>query len=151
MLMNRDSIRARSAGRAAFTLIELLLVLVILAVLAAMVVPKFTGRSEQAKNAAAKTDISQIGNAIDQFEVDCGRYPTTEEGLRALLDAPSNAPKWHGPYIKRGAGVPKDPWGNEYVYRFPGTRNPDEFDLVSAGPNGKEGDADDVSNFSAQQ
>src|SRR5437762_13916343 len=86
-----------------FTLIELLLVMVILVVLAAVVVPKFTGRSEQARLTAAKTDISAIEGAIDQFEVDNGRYPTSEEGLGSLLSPPAGLQQWHGPYLKRNA------------------------------------------------
>src|SRR5438552_15872188 len=105
--LNQTSIRRRSA--AAFTLIELLLVLVILAVLAAVVVPKFTGRSEQARVAAAKTDISVLSGALNQFELDNGRFPTTEEGLTSLVQAPPGAQNWH-PYIERG--VPNDPWNN---------------------------------------
>src|SRR5215211_1529328 len=88
--------------RSAFTLIELLLVLVILAVLAAVVVPKFTNRSEQARTTAAKTDISAMDTALDAFEVDCGRYPSNEEGLKVLVEAPTNLQNWRGPYVKRG-------------------------------------------------
>ncbi|MFI5381798.1 MAG: type II secretion system major pseudopilin GspG [Tepidisphaerales bacterium] len=120
----------------AFTLIELLLVLVILAVLAAVVVPKFTARSEQARQTAAKTDIANLETALDAFEVDCGRYPSNEEGLRALLEPPGNAQSWHGPYVKR---APNDPWGNPYVYRFPGAHNASSYDLFSMGAEGREG------------
>ena len=134
--------------RNAFTLIELLLVLVILAVLAAVVVPKFAGRSEQARITAAKTDISMIEGQLDIFEQDCGRYPSTEEGVRALVEAPPNLPKWHGPYIKRG--VPNDPWGNSYVYRYPGQHNANSYDLYSTGPDGREGN-DDIDNWSHSQ
>jgi general secretion pathway protein G len=130
----------------AFTLIELLLVLVILATLAALVVPRFTKRSEQAKITAARTDIANVEVAIDAFEVDCGRFPATEEGLRPLLDQPSNAPDWHGPYVKRG--MPKDPWGNPYMYRCPGQHNTNGYDLYSFGPDGQEGGADDIDNWS---
>ena len=129
-----------------FTLIELLLVLVILATLAAIVVPKFTRRTEQAKLTAAATEISYIELALDTFEVDCGRYPTTEEGLKALVEQPSNADGWHDPYIKRG--VPSDPWGNAYVYRCPGQHNPSGYDLYSFGPDGQDGGGDDIDNWS---
>src|SRR5436189_4003991 len=99
-----DGLRAvRKSERKAFTLIELLLVMVILVVLAAVVVPKFTGRSEQARLTAAKTDISAIENALDAFEVDNGRYPSAEEGLGALIAAPAGLQNWHGPYLKRSA------------------------------------------------
>ncbi|WP_428937145.1 type II secretion system major pseudopilin GspG [Fontivita pretiosa] len=134
----------KRARRRGFTLIELLLVLVILAVLASVVVPKFTARSEQARVTAAKTDIAQLETALDAFEVDNGRFPTTDEGLAALLQAPANVTNWRGPYIKRG--LPKDPWGNPYVYVYPGTHNPNGYDLYSFGPDGREGN-DDITNW----
>jgi general secretion pathway protein G len=139
------SMQARTR-RTGFTLIELLLVLVILAALAAVVVPKFTRRSEQAKITAARTDISNLQVALDAFEVDCGRYPTNEEGLRAIVEQPANATDWRGPYISRG--VPKDPWGNPYVYRQPGQHNTTGYDLYSFGPDGQESTADDIDNWS---
>ena len=119
-----------------FTLIELLLVLVILAVLAAVVVPKFTARSEQARQTAAKTDISALELALDAFEVDCGRYPTNQEGLGILMEPAGAVPNSHGPYIKR---TPNDPWGNPYVYRCPGTHNASGYDLFSMGAEAREG------------
>lgn len=127
-----------------FTLLELLLVLVILGVLAAMIVPKFAGRSQQAREVAAKADISTLRNVIGQFEIDTGRLPTADEGLRALLTEPSNVQGWHGPYLDRG--LPKDPWGNEYVYRNPGEVNQGGFDIVSAGADGRAGTEDDIVN-----
>jgi len=133
---------------AAFTLIELLVVIVILAILAAMVVPRFVGRSEQARVAAAKGDISNLETALDAFEVDAGRYPTNEEGLAALMQAPGNVKSWKGPYVKR---APVDPWGNAYIYRFPGQVNKDSYDLFSTGPQGHEGGADNIGNWSTQQ
>ncbi len=134
----------RRAPRRGFTLMELLLVLVILGVLAALVVPKFTNRTQQARETAAKTDVSTIQGALDAFEIDTGRYPTTEEGLGALLTAPANVEGWRGPYLTRG--LPKDPWGNPYVYRYPGQRNTTGFDLSSTGPDGREGN-DDLGNW----
>ena len=133
-------------NRSAFTLIELLLVMVILVVLAAVVVPKFTNRTEQACITAAKTDITALDTALDAFEVDCGRYPSNEEGLGALFTAPGNVQNWHGPYLKK-SGVPNDPWGNAYVYRYPGTHNASGYDLLSMGPDGREGN-DDIDNWS---
>ncbi len=133
-------------GRGGFTLIELLLVLAILAALAAMVVPKFTRRSQQAKITAAQVDIANIELALDAFEVDCGRYPTTQEGLTALFEQPADTPDWMGPYLKRG--IPKDPWGNPYVYRCPGQHNADGYDLHSYGPDGQDGGEDDIDNWS---
>ena len=133
--------------RRAFTLIELLLVLVILAVLAAVVVPKFTRRSEEAKIAAAKADIAGFGVALDAYEIDNSRFPSSEEGLAALSQAPGSATAWKGPYIKRA--VSNDPWGNPYNYRAPGQHNQTGYDLYSFGPDGREGN-DDIDNWSKQ-
>lgn len=141
------SLRNRNRTRQAFTLIELLLVMVILVVLAAVVVPRFTSRSEQARFTAAKTDISNLESMLDAFEVDCGRFPTNDEGLRVLVEQPANVQNWRGPYIKRG--MPNDPWNNAYVYRFPGSHNPNGYDLYSMGPDGREGN-DDVTNWAQQ-
>lgn len=137
--------RQRAIAHAGFTLIELLLVLVILGVLAALVVPKFTNRTQQARETAARTDIKSIETAIDAFEIDNGRYPSSDEGLAALLQAPANATSWRGPYLK--GALPKDPWGNPYNYRYPGQKNPTGFDLYSLGPDGREG-TDDIGNWS---
>jgi len=142
--MSKDKRRLDAAH--AFTLIELLLVLVILATLAAIVVPKFTKRSEQARITAARTEISYLETALDSFEVDTGRYPTTDEGLSALVEEPNDVTNWHGAYIKRG--VPSDPWGNPYSYRQPGDHNTTDYDLYSYGPNGQEGGDDDIDNWS---
>ena len=130
--------------RGGFSLMELLLVLVILGVLAALVVPRFANRSQQARETAAKADVSSIETAIGAFEIDNGRYPTTEEGLEALIKSPPGLDGWRGPYLARG--LPTDPWGNEYVYRYPGQQNPDGFDLYSQGPDGREGN-DDIGNW----
>jgi general secretion pathway protein G len=143
-MRNLNRSRASSA-RKAFTLIELLLVLVILAVLAAVVVPKFANRTDQAKRTAAVTDVSHIDSVLDMFEVDNGRYPTTEEGLAALLSAPSGLQSWHGPYLKKG--MPVDPWQRPYVYQYPGSRNQNGPDLYSVGPDGQEGSEDDIGNW----
>jgi len=129
-----------------FTLIELLLVLVILSVLAGIVVPRFAKRAEQAKITAANTDISNLGLTLGVFDVDCGRYPTTEEGLGALVQQPPNLNGWKGSYLERG--VPKDPWGNPYLYQCPGQHWPDSYDLHSFGPDGQDGGGDDIDNWS---
>jgi general secretion pathway protein G len=133
-----------------FTLIELLLVLVILATLAAIVTPKFAKRSEQARITAARTQLAYFETALDAFEIDVGRYPTNVEGLRALVEKPtSNADAWQQPYLK--SDVPKDPWGGDYVYRYPGQYNQDGYDLSSFGPDRKLGGDDDITNWSKEQ
>ena len=137
--------RKRRACREGFTLIELLLVLVILAALAAIVTPKFTKRSEQARVTAARTQISQFEVALDAFEIDIGRYPSSSEALRALVEQPSNAEGWQEAYLKRD--VPRDPWDNEYVYKYPGQYNENGYDLYSYGPDGKQGGDDDIVNW----
>jgi len=125
-----------------------MLVMVILAVLAAVVVPKFTHRSQQARITAARADVAILEGALEAFEVDTGRYPTSEEGLSALIEQPTDTKEWHGPYIKRG--LPKDPWGNAYVYKYPGDHNTSGYDLYSYGPNGQQGGDDDIDNWSQQ-
>lgn len=131
----------------AFTLIEIILVVVIIALLATLVLPRVTGRSEQAKRAAAAAQINSLKMALNQFELDCGRYPSTAEGLDALVRRPGDLPEsaqWRR-YLDE-ATVPTDPWGYEYVYRYPGTVNDDGFDLLSVGPDGQEGTDDDIGN-----
>ena len=124
-----------------FTLIELLLVMVILAILAAIVVPKFTGRIEDSKIKAAKADISNLKTSLGLFEIDNGRFPTTAEGLGALISNPGNLTNWHKVLDK--SSVPVDPWGNQYLYRCPNSSgDAGAFDLLSAGPDGREGTAD---------
>ena len=131
--------------RQGFTLVELLLVLVILGALAAIVVPKFSGRSEQAKLVSAQTQISGFETALNSFEVDNGFYPQSKDGLGALAAAPSNAQNWRGPYMK---DVPLDPWGAAYVYENPGKMNASGFDIYSMGPDGRAATEDDITNWS---
>ena len=131
----------------AFTLVELMLVVVIIGVLAAMVVPRLAGRTEQAKRARAASDLAAIGLALDLYELDAGQYPSTLEELVAK-DAPSSLSqeakaKWNGPYLKKG--LPKDPWGRAYVYSRESQHSQD-YDLYSAGPDGQPGH-DDVTNW----
>ena len=131
--------RNTSGARSAFTLIELLLVLVILGVLAAVVVPKFTGRTEDAKIKACQAEMSGVMTALGTYEVDCGSYPTTDQGLLALVQNPG-IDAWKRPYLPK---VPVDPWGHDYIYRSPGSNGKD-FDLMSMGPDGREGGGDDI-------
>src|SRR5215472_14403441 len=116
-----------------FTLVEMLLVLVILATLAAIVYPKVVGRSEQARQTAAQTQIANFKTALDAFEVDNGYYPKGKNGLMDLIQRPQDAVSWHGPYLE---SIPKDPWGNDYTYECPGRHNPNSFDISSSGPPG---------------
>ena len=144
MNLQTKSPTLRSASNG-FTLVEMLLVLVILATLAAIVVPKFAGRSQQAKITAAQSQISNLEMALDAFEVDNGYYPGGSIGLIELIDQPSNAPDWRGPYMKKG--VPLDPWKNAYIYEYPGRHNQAGYDLMSWGPDGKAGGGDDITNW----
>ncbi len=128
---------ARSRG---FTLIEIMVVITILGILAALIVPRVVGRTDDARITAAKTDISAILQALKVYRLDNGRYPTTEQGLRALLEKPSIEPvpnNWKsGGYLERSS-VPKDPWGKEYQYLSPGLRG--EIDVFSFGRDGQSG------------
>ncbi len=131
-----------------FTLIELMIVVVIIVALASMVVPRLSGRTEQAKKAVAKADISSnIAMALKLYELDNGNFPTTEQGLEALASAPSSAPvpsNWNGPYLEN---VPLDPWGNVYKYKCPGGSNKATYDLYSMGKDALEGTDDDIKNW----
>ncbi len=123
----------------------MLLVLVILAVLAAIVIPKFSGRTQQAKEAAAKTQIKSIELALDSYEVDTGGYPQGSAGLNSLVDEPNGVQNWKGPYLKQG--IPNDPWGAPYVYTCPGRNNTKGYDLMSMGPDARGGTEDDITNW----
>ncbi len=140
-------------NKKAFTLIEILLVVVIIGVLVAMVVPNLAGKGEQARKSAAKADIeANLATALDLYELECGRYPTTDQGLAALLEKPSATPvpsNWNGPYLKKKK-IPVDPWGNPYHYVSPGVQNKEDFDLSSFGPDGIES-ADDIINWVSSQ
>jgi general secretion pathway protein G len=118
------------------TLIEILVVLVLIGIVMGIVGGNFIGRGEEAKRKAAKIEIGQIGQALDLFKLEVGRYPTSQEGLQALVTAPSGVANWNGPYWKQ-ATVPKDPFGNEYRYTAPGSHG--AYDIVSYGADGKEG------------
>lgn len=135
-----------------FTLIELMLVLVILSILAAIVVPKFSGRTEQARNTAAQSQISTFGTALDAFEVDNGYYPKGRNGLNDLVVRPRDAQNWKGPYMKaEGDQLPLDPWQHPYAYECPGKHNPSSYDISSAGPDGRAGTEDDINNWGGKK
>lgn len=130
----------------AFTLIEIMLVVIIIGALAAMVVPRLTGRSEQAKRAISKADIeTHLATALKLYELDNGNFPTTSQGLEALLRKPTSSPipeNWNGPYIEK---PPIDPWGKPYAYTSPGQHRPD-YDLFSNGKD-QNSDKDDIVNW----
>jgi len=143
-----SSQRTHSPAQRAFTLIELLLVLVILGILAAIVVPKFAGRTEQARQASAVTQIANFATALDAFEVDNGYYPKGKNGLNDLVQAPRDAQSWKGPYLK---DIPNDPWGKPYIYQGPGKHNATSYDLASMGADGRENTDDDVTNWQTKK
>ena len=118
------------------TLIEILVVLVLIGIVLGVVGGNFIGRGEKAKADAAKIEISQIGQALDLYKLETGRYPSSAEGLQALVAAPAGASNWNGPYWKKTT-IPKDPWGNDYRYTAPGQKG--AYDIVSLGADGKEG------------
>ncbi len=128
----------------AFTLIEMLVVVLILAILAALIVPRVLNRTGDAKRAKAASDVAVLGSLLSQYRIDTDGFPTTEEGLNALRVAPSGANNWRGPYAQKE--IPTDPWGNDYVYESPGPSDQDYL-IVSYGSDGApggDGDASDI-------
>ena len=138
----------RATGSAAFTLIEIMVVVIILGVLAATIIPKFIGTTHDAKVSAAKAHVAELEGALERFYVQMDRYPTTDEGLKLLVEAPAgDDKKWRGPYIKQ---LRSDPWGTPYQYRCPGVHHTSGFDLWSRGADGAdggEGPAADIGNW----
>jgi general secretion pathway protein G len=133
-------------GEQGFTLIELLVVVIILGLLASLVAPKLIGKLAGAKLGTAKAQIEMFGTALDAFRLDTGRYPTSEEGLKALREKPSGAEKWQGPYLPKE--LPTDPWGNPYIYKSPGDHG--DYDIISYGLDkveGGEGENSDVTSW----
>lgn len=137
-----------SAFQSAFTLVELLIVCIILGVLAATIIPQFFGATKDAKVSAAKSDISELGSALERFYINMDRYPTSDEGLAVLTDPPTDGgTKWRGPYVKK---LRNDPWGNAYQYLSPGTHNASSYDIWSKGPgtsNASDKDSGEIGNW----
>ncbi len=132
--MNNRRLGKRLKNRQGFTLIELLVVMVILGLLAALVGPRLFGHVGAANQKAAKTQIEMLGQALDAFRLDVGRYPSTSEGLNALVTNPG-VEGWNGPYLKKG--LPNDPWKRPYIYQSPGEHG--DYDIVSNGADGAPG------------
>lgn len=136
--MNASSTTARSTR--GFTLLELLVVLLIIALLAGYVGPKLFGEIDNARVKTAMTQMRSLSGALDRFRLDTGRYPSGSDGLQALMAAPGGVANWRGPYLSNE--VPLDPWGKPYVYRQPGSGSRD-YDLLTLGADGKEGGSDE--------
>jgi general secretion pathway protein G len=135
-----ERIRQKERG---FTLIEILVVIIIIGMLAALVGPRLFGKVSMAKQKAAKAQIELFGTALDAFRLDVGKYPTTEDGLKALREKPSGAEGWQGPYLPKE--IPLDPWNNAYIFKCPGEHG--EYDLISLGldrVDGGEGENQDI-------
>ena len=141
----------RGRVRRGFTLIEILVVIVVIAILATLVAPNVFRHVTTAKESTTKSQIESLGAALDAFRLDNGKYPTTEQGLAALWEAPTTEPvaNWKQPYLRKP--VPKDPWGNDYVYVCPGEVNPQGYDLLSYGADGQPGGEDENADITSWQ
>jgi general secretion pathway protein G len=134
-------------AKGGFTLVEIMVVVVILGILAATIIPQFMGTTDDAKVAAAKDTVAQLESALERFNVNMDRYPTSEEGLKSLVEKPGDDAHWRGPYVKM---LRADPWGEPYQYRCPGTHHATGFDVWSRGADkadGGEGLAADIGNW----
>ena len=136
----------KSQSRRGFTLIELMVVVLIIAVLAALVVPNVVKKQDEAKLKATIGQIGRVSSIIQQFRLDCDRYPTTEEGLGALITAPADATGWKGPYFENSK-IPQDGYGQDFTYQSPGPSGDDSFRIISNGKDMVAGTPDDISNM----
>ena len=146
----KRNLTLRDRRRRGITLIEMLVVLTIIALFAALVAPRMLGQGDKARVTAARAQINSFMTALGAYKLDTGMYPTTEMGLAALRVKPQNVNQWQGPYLPQD--IPKDPWGREYIYKFPGEHG-DEPDIISLGADGQpggEGIAADVMSWKAQ-
>ena len=137
-------LRNSAPPRSGFTLIEILVVIIVIGLLAGLVGPRILGRVSEAKSATARTQIELIGVALDNYRLDNGAYPTTDQSLGALQERPAREPvptNWRGPYLKKA--IPADPWGRAYSYTSPGEHNPTGYDLWTNGRDGQPGGEDD--------
>lgn len=137
----------RRAGRCGYTLMELLVVLVILGLIAALVAPQVIGYLGGARHDAARLQIDRLSGVLDLYYLETGGYPSTEQGLAALVERPDGATAWNGPYIRKADAL-TDPWGNPYLYKAPGEHG--EYDLSSLGADGQpggEGEDADITNW----
>jgi len=147
-IVQRKLLRARRAAQAGFTLIEMLVVITIIGLIMALVAPRVLNYLAESKVKAAKIQIASFGSALDLYYLDVGHYPTSSEGLTALVQRPGNLTTWNGPYLK-GDIVPEDPWGHDYLYRSPGEHGP--YDILSYGSDGQEGGTGTASDITSWQ
>jgi general secretion pathway protein G len=131
-----------------FTLVEMLLVLVILTTLGAIIYPSMSKHGLRARITATKEQMQILSTALSQFEMDNDHYPRGRNGLLELVQRPRDAKSWHGPYLEKKV-IPKDAWGHDFHYECPGKHSPESYDILSFGPDGAEGTADDIASWQA--
>ncbi|HEX2723299.1 MAG TPA: type II secretion system major pseudopilin GspG [Gemmatimonadaceae bacterium] len=148
MFCRKPTFASHSRVRAGLTLIELIVVLIVIGLLAGLVAPQILGRVGEARVTTARAQVELLGVALENYRLDNGIYPTTAQGLEALRSRPSGSPEarnWRGPYIRKP--VPMDPWGRAYIYRSPGEKERNGFDLMSLGRDGKPGGTEEDADF----